>query len=98
MFVALYFQAMQAGVYGFLLSQERRPEAGRGRGQRPRPEQVNESPFRLLSAAMRSATGNARGIVARGLPREAGLANREFALEPRLLDLIGGLLLSPAIP
>src|SRR3954453_5252503 len=46
----------------------------------------------------RSAADDARGVVARGFPRQAGLANHEFTLEPRLLDLIGGLLLCPAIP
>ena len=45
-----------------------------------------------------SAADSARAVVARGFPGKAGLANRKFTLEPRLLDLIGGLLLSPAIP
>jgi hypothetical protein len=45
----------------------------------------------------RSAIGNARGVVAHGFSRKARAANHKFTLEPRLLDLIGGLPLYPTV-
>src|SRR6266404_6020335 len=60
--------------------------------RRPR----GRKPARLCSMN-RSATDAAGCVVAGGFAGEASAANHEFTLEPRLVGLIGRLLLFPAV-
>src|SRR6266404_933430 len=80
-----------------LLNQSRNFLAkGRAAGVRWRGRHRGRKPARLCSMN-RSAIDAAGCVVADGFAGEASAANHEFTLEPRLVGLIGRLLLFPAV-